>query len=172
MPFEYNSVYIMDSGHVAVEIATAGTQNFSGFNAERYAKISVENDQANGILAQVGALVKSSQGPLAGAAPRNMVLWGTSASSGILTRYLPGHAVYRTPDMQLIYDGFIPTSNGSNIQPVDVPMIQVPTQHEFSRVATAQQDGDEPDSQFRVYEHPGLGHLARATTCGCSRATA
>ena len=121
--FEYNSVYIMDSGHVAVEIATAGTQNFSNFNEQRYARISVENDQANGILAQVGALVKSSQGPLAGATPRNMVLWGTSASSGILTRYLPGHAVYRTPDMQLIYDGFMPTSNGSTIQPVDVPMI-------------------------------------------------
>ena len=157
--FEYNSVFIMDSGHVAVEIATAGTQNFSGFNADRYAKIAVENDQANEILAQVGALVRSSQGPLAGAEPRKMVLWGTSASSGILTRYLPGHAVYRTPDMQHIYDGFMPTSNGSNIQPVDVPMIQVPTQHEYSRVATAQQDGDEAGNQFRVYQFVGLGHL-------------
>jgi hypothetical protein len=157
--FEYNSVYIMDSGHVAVEIATAGTQNFSRFNEARYVRINVENDQANEILAQVGALVRSSQGPLAGAAPRNMVLWGTSASSGILTRYLPGHAVYRTPDMQHIYNGFMPTSNGSNIQPVDVPMIQVPTQHEYSRVATAQQDGDEPGTQFRVYEFAGLGHL-------------
>jgi hypothetical protein len=157
--FEYNSVYIMDSGHVAVEIATAGTQNFSGFNEARYARISIDNDQANEILAQVGALVRSSQGPLAGAAPRNMILWGTSASSGILTRYLPAHAMFRTPDMTVVYDGFMPTSNGSNIQPVDVPMIQVPTQHEYSRVATAQQDGDDPGSQFRVYEFAGLGHL-------------
>jgi hypothetical protein len=61
--------------------------------------------------------------------------------------------------MQRIYDGFMPTSNGSQIAPVDVPIIQVPTQHEFERVATAQQDGDAPGSQFRVYEFAGLGHL-------------
>lgn len=157
--FEYNSVYIMDSGHIAAEIATAGTGQFARFNAERYGRVQVEGDQASEILAQVGALVRSSGGPLAGSTVRKMVLWGTSASSGILTRYLPAHMVYRTPGMQHIYDGFMPTSNGSQIAPVDVPMIQVPTQHEFERVATSLQDGDEADSQFRVYEFVGLGHL-------------
>ncbi|MBI4265335.1 MAG: hypothetical protein HY657_13235 [Acidobacteria bacterium] len=157
--FEYNSVYIMDSGHVAAEIATAGTAQFAQVNAERYGRIQVANGQASEILAQVGALVRSSQGPLAGLAVRKMVLWGTSASSGTLVSYLPAHRVYRTPDMQRIYDGFMPTSNGGAIAPVDVPIIQVPTQHEYERVATSQQDGDEPGSQFRVYEFAGLGHL-------------
>ena len=32
-------------------------------------------------------------------------------SSGTLINYLPAHMVYRTPDMQRIYDGFLPTSN-------------------------------------------------------------
>jgi hypothetical protein len=159
--FEYNSVYIMDSGHIAVEIATTGAQNFTGFNAERYAKVQLGNGQANEILAQVGALVKSSQGPLAGLTLRKMVLWGTSASSGVLTAYLPAHRVYRTPDMKNIYDGFMPTSNGAAIMPVDVPIIQVPTQHEFRQAneASRTQDSDEPGSQFRVYEFPGMGHL-------------
>ena len=157
--FEYNSVYIMDSGHIAVEIATRGADQFAEFNPERYGSINVAADQASDILAQVGALVRSDQGPLADVTLRKMVLWGTSASSGILTRYLPAHLVYRTPEMQHIYDGFMPTSNGSTIMEVDVPMIQVPTQHEFSRVATARQDSDEHGNQYRSYEHAGLGHL-------------
>jgi hypothetical protein len=157
--FEYNSVYLMSSGHAAAEIATAGTNNFTAANAERYKDIKVTNAQSNEILAQVGALVRSGSGPMAGQPVRKMVLWGTSASSGILTRYLPAHAVWRTPEMQRIYDGFMPTSNGAQINPVDVPIIQVPTQHEFERVATSQQDGDEPGKQFRVYEFVGLSHL-------------
>jgi hypothetical protein len=90
---------------------------------------------------------------------RKMVLWGTSASSAILTNYLPAHGFYRTADMKNIYDGYMPTSNGMPIKPVDVPMIQVPTMHEYENVATAQQDGDAPGGQFRVYEFAGLGHL-------------
>ncbi len=165
--FEYNSIYIMSSGHIAVEIATAGVQQFAQFNAERYGRIQVAGPQANEILAQVGALLKSSRGPLAGMSLRKMVLWGTSASSAILTNYLPAHRIYRTPDGQRVYDGFMPTSNGSTIPPVDVPMIQVPTQHEFGRGATTQLDGDEPSKQFRAYEFPGMGHLdARVNGAG------
>ena len=171
--FEYNSVYIMDAGHIAAEIATTGLNNFTGFNAERYKDLKIANGQANEILAQVGALVRSPNGPLGGLAVRKMVLWGTSASSGIVAQYLPASPIYKTPQMGRIYDGFMPTSNGSQINPVDVPMIQVPTQHEFSRVATSQQDGDEPGRQFRVYEFPGLSHLmsrnnsARVTQADC-----
>jgi hypothetical protein len=157
--FEYNSVYIMDSGHIAAEISTTGLNNFTGFNAERYNALKVTNAQSNEVLAQVGALVRSAKGPLLGLTVRKMVLWGTSASSGIVARYLPASPIYKTPQMGRIYDGFMPTSNGSQINPVDVPIIQVPTQREFSQVATAQQDGDEPGKQFRVYEFPGMPHL-------------
>lgn len=170
--FEYNSVYIMDAGHVAAEIATAGLNNFTNFNGERYKDLKVTNAQSNEILAQVGALVRSANGPI-GRPTRKMVLWGTSASSGIVARYLPASAIFKTPENQRIYDGFMPTSNGGQINPVDVPIIQVPTQHEFSRVATSQQDGDEPGQQFRVYEFVGLSHLmsrnntARVTQNDC-----
>lgn len=171
--FEYNSVYIMDAGHVAAEIATTGLNNFTTANAERYKELKTTPAQANEILAQVGSLVRSANGPLGALAVRKMVLWGTSASSGIVSRYMPASGIYQTAARGRIYDGFMPTSNGSQINPVDVPTIQVPTQHEFSRVATSQQDGDEPGKQFRVYEFPGLSHLmsrnngARVTQADC-----
>jgi hypothetical protein len=157
--FEYNSIYIMSSGHIGVEIVTNGSQQFAPFNMERYSRISVLQGQNNEILAQVGALIKAPNGLLAGLSPRKTILWGTSASSGIVVAYLPAHMVYRTPDMQRIYDGFQPTSNGGNINPVDVPIVQVPTQHEFANGATTRFDSDMPGQQFRVYQFPGMGHL-------------
>ncbi len=157
--FEYTSVYTMSSGHIAVEILTSGPSMPQSTNKERYADLAMSNDQVNEILAQAGALVKSPQGPLAGLPLRKMILFGTSASSAVLTAYLPAHMVYRTPDMKHIYDGFMPTSNGTNIQQVDVPMIQVPTQHEYENIGTIRQDGDAPGDQYRDYEFPAMGHL-------------
>jgi hypothetical protein len=91
---------------------------------------------------------------------RKMILAGTSASAGVLINYLPSHMVYRLADMKPIYDGFLPTSNGTNIRQVDVPMIQVPTTTEAARGnVPSRQDGDRPGDQFRVYEFPGMPHL-------------
>ena len=61
--------------------------------------------------------------------------------------------------MQHVYDGFLATSNGSNIPQTDVPLIQIPTQHEQENIATARQDGDEPGNQYRDYEFAGVSHL-------------
>lgn len=157
--FQYNSVYLMDSGHIAVEITTQGLEQIVSSNAERYGGFQVSNNQVSEVLAQAGALIKSAQSPIADLNLRKMVLWGTSASSGILVRYLPAHKVFKTVSMENIYDGFMPTSNGSTIETVDVPMIQVPTQHEYRNIATAVQDSDEPGRQFRSYEFVGIGHL-------------
>jgi hypothetical protein len=162
--FEFTGVYLMDAGHVAAEILTSGPARLLETNRERYADLTMSNDQTNEILAQVGALIKSdvakrADAPLAGLNVRKMVLFGTSASSFVLTNYLPAHMVYRTPEMQRIYDGFMPTSNGTNIQPVDVPLIQIPTQHEYENIGTTRQDGDAPGDQYRDFEFAGMGHL-------------
>ncbi len=162
--FEYNSLYIMDEGHIAVEIDTAGVEQIAAYSPERYGFVKFNNAQTSEILAQAGALIKSDMSPIAGMGLRKMILWGTSASSGILVNYLPTHKVFKLADMANIYDGFMPTMNGSTIRPVDVPMIQVPTQREFQSVATAVQDSDEPGSQFRVYEFPAMAHLDTRNT--------
>ena len=157
--FELTSVYTMSSGHIAAEILTSGNAVVGANNKERYGKLQMSGDQVNDILAQVGALVRSKQGPLAGLAVRKMILFGTSASSAVLVNYLPAHAIWRTPEMQHVYDGFLATSNGSNIPQTDVPLIQIPTQHEQENIATARQDGDEPGNQYRDYEFAGVSHL-------------
>jgi hypothetical protein len=157
--FEFTAAYVMSSGHAAVEILTTSPKQFTDRNAKRYADLKIEDGQANEILAQVGALVKSDRGPLGKLKARKMVLSGSSMSSGTLINYLPAHMVYRTPDMQRIYDGFMPTSAGQTIMEVDVPLIQLPTMLELENNVTHRQDSDEPGKQYRLYEIAGIGHV-------------
>jgi Alpha/beta hydrolase domain len=157
--FEFTAPYVMDSGHAAVEILTTSRDQFVAFNAERYKNLAIEDGQANDILAQVGALVKSGHGPLGRLKVRKTVMSGSSMSSGTLINYLPAHMVYRTPDMQDIYDGFIPTSAGQTIMDIDVPLIQMPTMLEAENNVPRRQDSDEPGKQYRLYEFAGIGHV-------------
>jgi hypothetical protein len=156
--FEFTSGYLMDAGHAAVEIVTTSPQQFVAFNAARYGSLKVENGQQNEIIAQVGALLRSSKTPLAGPV-RKMVLGGTSMSAGTLINYLPAHMVFRTPEMNRIFDGFMPTSNGSTIREIDVPLMHMPTMHEVETNVTRRQDGDEPGKQYRLYEFAAIGHV-------------
>ena len=145
-----------------MEILTGGLQQVIDSNPERYTDVRVAPGQTSEILAQVGSLIKSKEAssPFAGLAVRKIVLAGTSATAGTLIQYLPAHMVYRTPDMQRIYDGFMPTSNGSVIRQVDVPLIHVPTMHEVRTAnITTRPDGDAPGDQYRLYEFPGMGHV-------------
>ena len=155
--FEFTSIYTMFSGHAAVEILTTPPAQFVALNEARYRTIKLSGTQTNEILAQVGSLVRS--GSLVGGPVRKMVLAGTSMTAGVLINYLPAHMVYRTPQMQRIYDGFLPMSNGAMIREVDVPLIHVPTMHEVSGNITNRQDGDEPGRQYRLYEFSGMGHI-------------
>jgi hypothetical protein len=157
--FEYTAIYLMDAGHAAVEILTTSPAQLAAFNAERYRNLSIADGQASEILAQVGALIKSNSGPFADVEVRKMVLSGTSMSAGTLINYLPAHKVYRTPDMKLVYDGFMPTSTGATIMEVDVPLIQLPTLHEYETNVPRRPDSDEPGKQYRLYEFAGIGHV-------------
>jgi hypothetical protein len=155
--FEFTSIYTMSSGHAAVEILTTPPAQFVQLNEARYKDLKLTGAQTNEILAQIGSLIRS--GSLLGGPVRKMVLGGTSMTAGVLINYLPAHMVYRTPQMQRIYDGFLPMSNGALIREVDVPLIHVPTMHEVSGNITNRQDGDEPGKQYRLYEFSGMGHI-------------
>jgi len=169
--FHFTHRYSMSEGHIALDILTSTHVPLVEFNGARYKDLQVLPGQAPEILAQVGALMKSRQSPIAGLPLRRMVLAGTSASAGVLINYLPAHTVLRLGDMKPIYDGFLPTSTGAMIplrmnvggtdRPVDVPIVQVPTMTEVASAngATARQDGDEAGNQFRVYEFVGMAHI-------------
>lgn len=157
--FEFTSTYTMSSGHAAVEILTTSPMQFVQQNQARYKDLQIAGGQASEILAQVGALVRTGK-PLGGLKVRKMVLAGTSMSAGTLINYLPAHRVFRTPEMQRIYDGFYPTSNGSLIPDVDVPVVHLPTMLEVSAAnITDREDSDEPGRQYRLYEVAGMAHI-------------
>src|SRR2546425_5389693 len=98
--FHFTHTYSMTEGHIGLEILTSATQGFTEYNPERYKDLSVSNGQANEIIAQVGALIKSKEkdNPLAGLAVRKMILTGSSASAGVVVNYLPAHMVHRLSD--------------------------------------------------------------------------
>jgi alpha/beta hydrolase family protein len=168
--FYFTRIYMMRRGHISVEIAPqkAGTEaTVVASNPQRYAAINIpEAGQANEIMAQVGALLKSTgpSSPLAGMRVRRMILMGTSQSAGTLRGYLAAHAAWRMPDGTPIFDGFLPTSTaGMPIPKVDVPLIQIATQTEVNGGAAKgsayrRPDGDAPGDQFRLYEIAGMPH--------------
>jgi hypothetical protein len=157
--FEFTSGYLMSAGHAAVEILTTSPAQFTALNAKRYEKLAIADGQQNEIIAQVASLIRAKS-PLTGAAAvRKLVMSGTSMSAGTLINYLPAHLVYRTPEMQRIFDGFMPTSNGSTIMEIDVPLLQMPTMHEVETNVPRRQDSDEPGKQYRLYEVAGVGHV-------------
>jgi hypothetical protein len=161
--FEFTSIYSMSNGHAAVEIQPAGGLPLvMAANPERYKDFQAANNQTNEIIAQVGALVKSKDksSPFAGLNVRKIVLGGTSATAATLNAYLPAHMIYRTPDMQRIYDGFMPTSTAASNAKVDVPIVHVPTMHEVQgNQLSTRADSDEAGDQYRMYAFPGMGHV-------------
>jgi hypothetical protein len=159
--FEFTSKYTMSSGHMAVEAVTDLTEPLAQ-NKERYKDLKVDRDQVSEILAQVGALIKQSKAdtPFAGLRTRKMVMLGTSATAAILIGYLPAHMVFRTPDMQRIYDGFLPMSTGATVRAIDVPLIEVPTMTEvIGGNVSKRADGDADGDQFRIFEFAGMAHV-------------
>ena len=160
--FHFTHRYSMTDGHIGLEILTTTPQGFAEANPERYRDLVIGTGQTNEILAQVGALMKSSRSdnPLSGVRIRKMILAGSSASAAVVVNFLPASMVLRLADMKPIYDGFMPTSNGSALRKVDVPMIQVPTMREvFQGFGPTRVDGDTPGDQFRIYEFAGMAHI-------------
>jgi hypothetical protein len=168
--FHFTHRYSMSAGHIGLDVLTSTPEPFVEFNSARYTNLRVAPGQAPEILGQVGALVKSKDGPLSTYQVRRMILAGTSASAAVVINYLPAHTVLRLADMHPIYDGFMPTSTGATIpaqftvggtaRPIDVPILQVPTMTEVASAnVTARQDSDAPGNQFRVYEFPGMAHI-------------
>jgi hypothetical protein len=168
--FFFSRIYMMRHGHISVEIApqkAATEATIVASNPQRYAALTIpEAGQANEILAQVGAWLKSNgpTSPLTGMRVRRLIMMGTSQSAGTLRGYLPAHAAWRMPDGKPIFDGFLATSTaGMPIPSVDVPLIQIATQTEVNGAAAKgsayrRPDGDAPGDEFRLYEIAGMPH--------------
>ena len=165
--FEWSRVSILTRRHMFVEIvhSAPNVTLLKNFNAERYASLAIAQGQTNGVLAQVGALIKSHTGPFAPYKVQYTTLMGTSASSATVRAYLGEHANLRLSNGGPIFDGFLLTSTLGNtpLPMVDVPIIQMPTQTEvvtWAEMGNAYRrpDSDEPSNRFRLYEVAGMPH--------------
>ena len=111
--FEFTSIYAMSSCHVAVEVLTTPPAQFVALNEARYRALKLNRGQTNEILAQAGSLVRIG---ILGSPVRKMVFGGTSMTAGVLINYLTAHLGVPPPNMERIFDGFRPISNGAMIR--------------------------------------------------------
>jgi hypothetical protein len=104
--FHFTHRYSMTEGHVGLEILTTTPQGLAEANPDRYRDLVIANGQTNEILAQVGALMKSTRpdNPLAGLRVRKMILAGSSASAAVVVNFLPASVALRE-----VFQGFGPT---------------------------------------------------------------
>jgi hypothetical protein len=165
--FEWSRVSILTRHHMFVEIvhSPANITLLKNFNAERYASLAIAQGQTNGVIAQVGALIKSHSGPFAQYRVQDTTLMGTSASSGTVRGYLADHSTMRLANGGPVFDGYLLTSTNGNmpLPIVDVPMVQMPTQTEVTTwaamgIAYRRPDSDDPGNRFRLYEVAGMPH--------------
>jgi Alpha/beta hydrolase domain len=165
--FEWSRVSILTRRHMFVEIVHSAPNIglLKNFNAERYASLAIAQGQTNGVLAQVGVLIKSHTGPFAQYKVQYATLMGTSASSATVRSYLGEHPNSRLANGGPIFDGFLLTSTLGNtpLPMVDVPIVQMPTQTEVVTYAEMgngyrRPDSDEPGNRFRLYEVAGMPH--------------
>jgi hypothetical protein len=138
-----------------------------------------ENGLAWDLIAQVGALLKSSskENPLWQINPQRVIAAGYSQTGGYITTFANAlHSTLRLGDGAPIYDGYM-NAAGANAAPIsqcatplaendvrrsapslDVPFVTVMTESDFDRALQRRAaDADEP-SVFRLYELAGAAH--------------
>jgi Alpha/beta hydrolase domain len=132
-----------------------------------------QNPTCQGILAQVGAALKASAGPLEGYGKTTVVLTGHSGTGDVTSNYIrEAHDVLRLEDGGPVYDGIFPSGwPTAAFARCDVPIVQVVTQGDISFGTAFYRDGyaglghrrhDSDDSQdaYRLYELAGLAHTS------------
>lgn len=123
-----------------------------------------------GMLAQVGALVRSSspQNPLAGYRVRSLFLTGYSYTGVVAATFANYyHDGARLPNGSPIFDGYAPLASSMYVRPLDVPVIRVNTQSDFNSFGGMHNrghDSDAPDSRYRLYEVTGASHVNASPT--------
>jgi hypothetical protein len=151
-----------------------------GANDPRVNPPDAENGLAWDLIAQVGALLRSSskENPALDIAPRHIVAAGYSQTGGYLITFANAmHRVLRLGNGAPVFDGYL-NAAGSNPAPInqcaealadedprrrvlprDVPFVMAMTESDFNRVpALRREDSDAAGDLFRLFEIAGSGH--------------
>ena len=121
------------------------------------------------ILAQVGAALRSSDGPFGGCSVEHVLLMGYSQTGNVVSEYvLNDHDAHRFPDGSPVFDGYFPGgAPAERLSARDVPIVQLLAEGDLQidgigglpKGAYRREDSDEPDDRYRLYELAGHAHV-------------
>lgn len=161
------SGYFMSHGDICVIIQhPASFDNVRKYDPSKYGTLSaVDNTQLWGMIAQIGALIKSNgaSSPLRHYPVKYLFLTGYSLTGLATTTFADFH--HKTAilsDGRPIFDGYIPMASSMYVRPLPVPVIRIMTQSDFNTwggLKSRREDSDSPDSPFRLYEVAGASHV-------------
>ena len=129
------------------------------------------NQATSAILAQVGAALRTANGPFESSSVRHMILAGHSQTGFVTTNYIcNAHEAQRLTDGSPVFDGFFPSGwPRAPFGPCDVPILQVMSDGDISDPAFSfepgfegrryrRDDADDPHDRYRLYELAGVPH--------------
>ncbi|MEV1070293.1 alpha/beta hydrolase domain-containing protein, partial [Streptomyces sp. NPDC050263] len=169
-PQRYESLHIEgpDSADFDMNLNLLDRETSKAF----FTELRRRNRAASTILAQVGAALRSPEGPFAGAEPAQVLLVGHSQTGSVTTYFIEdAHDVQRLADGSPVYDGFFPSGFPlAAFHDVDVPVVQVMSDGDVSVPDYSffpgyegrqyrRDDSDEPGDRFRLYELAGIPHM-------------
>ena len=133
-----------------------------------FAELQRQNRASNTILAQVGAALRSFDGPFGDRVART-ILAGHSQTGGVVTDFVQnGRSLHRLDDGSAVYDGFFPTGAArAPFTACDIPVLQVLSDGDIANPHNPmhadrqyrREDSDERTDRYRLYELAGVGHM-------------
>jgi hypothetical protein len=137
--------------------------------AAHMAEMQRKNQASNTILAQVGAALSASAGPLEGWPVAHVILSGHSQTGGVVTNFIRNaHGSQRLDDGSSVFDGYFPAGSPSEpFAACEVPILQFLSEGDISdpnrpgRVGRKYRraDSDEQEDRYRLYELAGVAHM-------------
>jgi hypothetical protein len=189
---------------VGVSVRAGSVFQLQEFDAARYADLSIPtNDLVWDMLRQLGAVVRSGgkQSPLRGMRAEHLYLGGYSQSGVDTTTFaMSFHDDTRLRDGAPIFDGYLPAAHAATMtplqsgsglitefdegrmEPVDVPVVDIETQHDVmgwsrevvpgtfytsqSGASVRRSDSNSRTDKYRLFEITGASHSSGGGNCG------
>lgn len=167
--------FLTSAGHTILAVSSSSfvvDRLVKPANPSRYERLSVPGTPGveSEILAQVGALLRSSPRDVLGAVPvARLVLAGYSGTGAVVRRFIEAAHAEARLDGRPVYDGYFPgqTAVGAMPQPIadlDVPVIELQGESEVVRTFRRNPDGltyrRDDGERYRLYEVPSMPHMA------------
>jgi hypothetical protein len=142
-----------------------------GADAERYHALAmIDPTQLWGMLIEAGRLIKEggAGSPLHGYKVAHLIMTGYSYT-GVATATFANyhHAAAKLANGRSIFDAYVPMANAQYVRPLDVPVIRLNTQCDFSDFGGLNNRRAD-DLRYRQYEVAGASHVAVPPPAGAA----